>query len=297
MDMDSAMSKDTGKGMKSIEEADIAADNVADCAVDSHEPLKSNVRGRRRGRLTRRDASQANPFESMLSHGFNLIRQRGFSQVTVNDVLQASGVSRGTFYYHFSSMEHLLEILVQRDFQPLMMRLRELVANPEMSAVQKLNLFLGLAKNWETSSDDGIEMLLSLNVFPFNETYGRCVWNWLVNNTAPLLENILIFGVARNEFKLSITRNLGRAILILARDMTTDVVSVVVDEIIMGRDGVDTAFVRAGLYEKAISAFVGAEPGSVKIIYRNRLQKIVEYLSTQKGRAWLETMHRPHDVM
>jgi TetR/AcrR family transcriptional repressor of nem operon len=37
-----------------------------------------------------------------------LFRERGFHSVSVNDVMKASGMTKGAFYHHFESKEHLI---------------------------------------------------------------------------------------------------------------------------------------------------------------------------------------------
>ncbi len=51
----------------------------------------------------------------LLDAAFELIRLKGYSAVTVADVLGAAGVSTRAFYRHFSSKEELLHALFRRD--------------------------------------------------------------------------------------------------------------------------------------------------------------------------------------
>ncbi|MGL4522154.1 MAG: TetR/AcrR family transcriptional regulator [Bacilli bacterium] len=44
----------------------------------------------------------------ILSVALQLIKQHGFDSVTLNDICKASGISKHTFYYHFSSKDDLL---------------------------------------------------------------------------------------------------------------------------------------------------------------------------------------------
>ncbi|MEA5003496.1 MAG: TetR/AcrR family transcriptional regulator [Christensenella sp.] len=41
--------------------------------------------------------------------GLNLFRERGFEDVTINEICEASGVNKHTFYYYFKSKDDLLD--------------------------------------------------------------------------------------------------------------------------------------------------------------------------------------------
>ena len=43
-----------------------------------------------------------------------LFLERGYERTTVNDVIDAAGVSKGAFYHHFRAKEELLEAIAER---------------------------------------------------------------------------------------------------------------------------------------------------------------------------------------
>jgi TetR/AcrR family transcriptional repressor of nem operon len=52
--------------------------------------------------------------EIILSTAFNLFIQKGFSEVSMNDLVKATGLSKGAFYHYFSSKEELYEMTLDR---------------------------------------------------------------------------------------------------------------------------------------------------------------------------------------
>lgn len=50
---------------------------------------------------------------------FKLFLQKGFKEVTMNEILQNSGLSRGTFYYYFKSKEQVYAEVIEMFFVTL----------------------------------------------------------------------------------------------------------------------------------------------------------------------------------
>lgn len=46
--------------------------------------------------------------ENIIQEAIQLIKKHGFDKVTINDICEASGISKHTFYYHFKSKEEVL---------------------------------------------------------------------------------------------------------------------------------------------------------------------------------------------
>ena len=65
--------------------------------------------------MARPKASQEGPTaRERIKHAFwDLLAEKPFEQITVNDVAQAAQVNRNTFYYHFENMEALAREIIE----------------------------------------------------------------------------------------------------------------------------------------------------------------------------------------
>ena len=52
----------------------------------------------------------------------NLFMKKGFDGTSTNDILQAVGIARGTLYYHFKSKEDIMDALIHRMSESLLMK-------------------------------------------------------------------------------------------------------------------------------------------------------------------------------
>ena len=73
---------------------------------------------------TRSDATKKKLFDSAIE----LIGERGFTDASVDEIVERAGVAKGTVYYHFSGKADLVEALIQDRLSPLAERFREAAA-------------------------------------------------------------------------------------------------------------------------------------------------------------------------
>ena len=88
--------------------------------------------GRRRGR---RDA--------LLDVAQRLVQTKGYEQMSVQDVLDEVGTSKGAFYHYFDSKEDLLDAVVDRFADAGLATVAPILEDPELPALRKLERMLG----------------------------------------------------------------------------------------------------------------------------------------------------------
>ena len=73
---------------------------------------------------TRSDATKKKLFDAAME----LIGERGFTDASVDEIVERAGVAKGTVYYHFSGKAELVEALIADRFAPLAAAFREAAA-------------------------------------------------------------------------------------------------------------------------------------------------------------------------
>lgn len=79
---------------------------------------------------TRRDRQRADTRERLFEAAIAEFLQVGFAGAQIPRIAEAAGVSRGTFYFHFPSKEHVLDELMERAERAILERLSALRAKP-----------------------------------------------------------------------------------------------------------------------------------------------------------------------
>jgi AcrR family transcriptional regulator len=76
-----------------------------------------------------------------------LIQAKGYEQLSVQDVLDELGASKGAFYHYFDSKQALLETVTDRMVEAVVASLAPMAQDPSIPAIAKLNgLFAGIVQ-------------------------------------------------------------------------------------------------------------------------------------------------------
>lgn len=70
-----------------------------------------------------------------------LFLKKGFSETTVEDILQAANLSKGGFYHHYSSKEEVLAAIISKLVDEILQETQTILNDPEYNALQKLQQF------------------------------------------------------------------------------------------------------------------------------------------------------------
>ena len=220
------------------------------------------------------EAAHAERRSAFLDTAQRLMGTKGYEQMTIQDVLNDLGASKGALYHYFDSKQALLEGIVERYTEAAEEHLARCAADAELTALDKLRRFftglrpsaaemrLGLAALPSWYSDD--------NAGARHRTGAR-----LADRTTPLLARIVEQGVAEGVFTAAFAEPAGRIAIGLILDL---------DEITgrqllaAGPGGLDAASIErtVAAYTDALERVLGAPAGSLVLIDPTAL------------RAWLE---------
>jgi len=83
-----------------------------------------------------------------------LVRTKGYEQMSIQDILDELGISKGAFYHYFASKTALLEALIDRiqdEVGPLVLAI---VHDPHLPALEKLQRIFDMSARWKYSHKD-----------------------------------------------------------------------------------------------------------------------------------------------
>ena len=109
--------------------------------------------GRQAPRKTERSDAARNR-RKILAAAKALFEDRGVTGVTMEEIARASGVGKGTLYRRFPHKGFLCEALLDEPTRALQERTLALLSEPGRSALEKLDLFLGLVVEFTEANLD-----------------------------------------------------------------------------------------------------------------------------------------------
>lgn len=193
-----------------------------------------------------------------------LIQTRGYEQMSVQDVLDELGASKGAFYHYFDSKEALLEAVVARMIDGVVALLTPMVADPAISAQEKFHrVFSGIAQ----FKNERIELLLGVIqawISDDNAIVREKFRKETVKYLSPLMARIVEQGTAERVFNAGPPGSVARVIVSLMLGANETGV-----ELYLARRArtisFDTVQQTLAAYGDAFERILGAPPGSFPI--------------------------------
>ncbi len=75
-----------------------------------------------------------------------LFNTKGYADTSISDILDRSGIARGTLYYHFNSKEEILNAVIDRKLESLASEMRK-IAQSKLSVIDKFYQIIEVQKN------------------------------------------------------------------------------------------------------------------------------------------------------
>ena len=153
----------------------------------------------------------------LLTTGYQLIAQKGFTAVGIKQILDRAGVPKGSFYHYFASKEAFGEAIIEHYFTNYRQRLDTIDAQ-HINAQQKLYNYF---QNWYDTQQNGCDhekclvVKLSAEVADLSEPMRKALHagyqqniSWLAeqiktgwaDNSVPPLDNIAAESMAKRWY-------------------------------------------------------------------------------------------------
>lgn len=137
--------------------------------------------------------------EKITKHSIQLFEKKGFSQTSIQDIVDALDVTKGTFYYYFSSKEQLLMDIHLQYIDNLLARQQVIFDNTSLTNIEKLEkIILLLIKDIKEKGSSGrvffreIRHLNNMNTSKVKEKR---------NNFRFRIEEVVQEGIKTKEFQ------------------------------------------------------------------------------------------------
>jgi AcrR family transcriptional regulator len=129
-----------------------------------------------------------------------LFLTRGYERTTVNDVIAATGLSKGAFYHHFRAKEDLLEAIAARFAYESLGFVEGLLGDRSLDALKRLNLLLSVSRDWKREHIAELHAMLATLLDPQNVVLYQRIVEAAFKVLGPALTRIIADGVAQGVF-------------------------------------------------------------------------------------------------
>jgi AcrR family transcriptional regulator len=162
-------------------------------------------------RTARRDA--------ILDASQRLILSNGYERLTIHHILADLQISKGAFYHYFDSKPAVVEALTERMVNDSESVLAPIAEDPQLGAMEKLQLFFGQIVRWKSERQSLMIVMLPVWYAPDNVAFRLSVDRATAKRLAPLLSVIVRQGVDEHHFATAYPEQAGGIILAVVQTL------------------------------------------------------------------------------
>jgi AcrR family transcriptional regulator len=149
-----------------------------------------------------------------------LFLDKGYEETSVEDILKASGLSKGGFYHYFKSKEEVLAESINQFAEGLLIELAPIVEDKELHALEKLNQFMEKKSTSQKPKKELIGYLCMLKKSDFTfYKYTIAIVQKYIDPLARIIEQGKAEGVFHVEFPRETADILLRAVTSVPQSM------------------------------------------------------------------------------
>lgn len=125
-----------------------------------------------------------------------LFTTKGYTKSTVNDILNAIGIAKGTFYYYFRSKEEVMEAIIARIVDAGVAKAKEVISNPDLTVHEKL---LSILMAQKPENENKSRMAEQLHQIENAQMHQKSITETVLKLT-PVLAEVLEQGIKEGLF-------------------------------------------------------------------------------------------------
>lgn len=156
---------------------------------------------------TRSDATKQKLFDAAMQ----LIGERGFTDASVDEIVERAGVAKGTVYYHFAGKAELVEALIEDRLRPLATEFRAAAAAHEDDPAAAIEAIVHAELEF-LSERRSFSKLLLTEMWREDRVWRETLL-MLRTELIDVIREVIEKGVARGDFRSDIDPGFGASAL------------------------------------------------------------------------------------
>lgn len=203
--------------------------------------------------------------DELLDIAQRLFLQRGYELTSIQEVIDAAGIAKGTFYHHYASKGELLEALVRRTVAQSMAVVATLLRDDSLPAVERLNSLFVSVGAWKTERRALLtEMHRALHA-PSNALFLSRIRRESMDAFVPVVAGLVRQGVREGAFDTAFPDQAARILLDLGVTLGDHIAAALLAD---GPPAPTTESVEAAIaaYHDAVRRILGAPPGAIHLV-------------------------------
>ncbi len=191
-----------------------------------------------------------------------LFYQKGYEQTSIQEILGAVGIAKGTFYHYFASKEALLAALVERMSGQVMQLINHIATDPTLTACQKLEQVFVQAHQWKFEHKAVLLQVLSAFYQAENLRLRHTLVVAGAAQIVPVWAQIIEQGVQEGVFATAFARETAEIIFKTLQSLSEEIALLILQPPVDAVAGLERKVLA---YQQAIERLLGAAPGAFQL--------------------------------
>lgn len=136
----------------------------------------------------------------ILAATLELMADKGYERMTIEDVLAKTQISKGALYHYFPSKRALLECVVESMAESGAQALQDVAAVGELGAVDRLHAYFAASEKWKADRLSAMATTARLWRDENNALFRQKLTQESIRTATPLLESIIRQGCKEGVF-------------------------------------------------------------------------------------------------
>jgi len=217
----------------------------------------------------------------LLNVAQELFFTKGYRQTSVDTIIKKVGVSKGTFYYYFKSKENLMNKLVKRMTNQILIEVKKITERTDLDALAKLNRAYITTRNVKLENMNLVKLYLKVLYKDENIMLRHKIYMSNIDLLVPEFAKIIQQGVEEKVFNTPFSRKAARLIFELAQILSDSTAKLFL-EMDENPEIIEKLKKEIDIYEDGIERIIGAKKGSINIVDRSMLKNLLEKFKIKK---------------
>jgi AcrR family transcriptional regulator len=191
-----------------------------------------------------------------------LIVSRGYEALSIQDVLDAVGASKGAFYHYFDSKSALLDGVVTRMVDAALAGLAPSISDPTLAAPEKLRALAAGIAQFKSARREFLVALIEVWLSDENAVMREHLRRRAREAMTPILQEVIAQGIAEGTFHVPSADTSAQVFMSLLLGLNETATVLYLDNH-AGRVSLAEVERRFDAYTVAFDRLLGAPPGTV----------------------------------
>ena len=189
----------------------------------------------------------------------------GYEQMTIQDILDRLGISKGAFYHYFGSKQELLEAIIERMLDISEQMLAPIISNLSLPALEKFERFFSAIASWKNAQRPFVLALLRVWYLDDNAIVRQKLRLTMTKRVTPLVTTIIRQGIQEGVMTASYPDQAGEVVLLLVQDLS-ETLGLLMLSSKPGADELQCYQSTIAAYTEALERVLGASTGSLHLV-------------------------------